>query len=108
MVLRQRHPIHVGGDQGSRIGCLFDRNAAHECRHLTRHFVQTTKHNVLASWFHSCALEQIREARSTKTSVAHRPALPLNAGNFGIVECTSIPGTFECIDYGMLIEGSKI
>ena len=99
----ERRTVHVGSNERIRIHRLLDRDAANKRRHLARDFIQTTKHYVLAGSLHSRALKQIMQAGTGKTSGAHSPALPLHAGNAGLLKAAAVSSTLQRIGNRVLL-----
>src|SRR5215813_11241750 len=100
--------VHARSHEGIGIDGLFDGNATDEWRNIAGNFVESTKHDVLATAPHAGALQNSFKPRSRKSRRPHRAALPLNAGDFGVLKTTSITGTLKSIDNRVLFEVVKV
>src|SRR5229473_8560544 len=97
-MLVERHTVHMRGHQGVAVHRLLNWNTADEWRNFPGDFVQTAEHDVFARGFDAGVLQQVAKARTAKPGRTDGSPLPLNARNRGMMESTSITGTFQSID----------
>src|SRR5438270_11529372 len=97
MVLVQGCAIHVNRDQRIAIHGLLKWNAADKGRHLTRHLIQSMKHDSFASGLYTRPLQQVAQPRTSETRVSHRAPLPLTPRHVWILKGTTIACTLQGI-----------